>query len=177
MARPTYSNVDELKSAVDIKATAYMDARIYRALQAGADQVDSLCNRVFYPTTATRYFDWPPEAPSRSWRLWLNQNELASVSTLVAGGTTIVAANYFLEPNWGPPYNRVEIDLSSSSAFAAGDTHQRAIAITGVWAGAPLATDTAGVLAEALDASETGVDVSDSSLAGVGDLIKVDDEY
>lgn len=176
MARPTYANVDDLKGAADIKATAYMDARIYRALQAGADQVDSLCNRVFYPVAATRYFDWPGEQRSRSWRLWLNQNELVSVSSLVAGGTTIPGANYFLEPNWGPPYNRVEIDLSSSSAFAAGDTHQRAIAVTGVWAGAPITTTPAGALAEALDASETGVDVTDSSLIGIGDLVVVDDE-
>ncbi|MFD0469925.1 hypothetical protein ACFQ0B_17525 [Nonomuraea thailandensis] len=83
------------------------------------------------------------------------------------------AGDYFLRPDDGPPYNRLEIALDSSAAFSSGATHQRAIAITGTWCGCDIATATAGALAEALDSSETAVDVTDSSLIGVGDLVAV----
>jgi hypothetical protein len=99
-----------------------------------------------------------------------------SVSALVAGGVTIPGADYFLEPaNEGPPYNRVEVDLDSSSVFSSAGTHQRQIAVTGTFGYRDTSTVT-GALAEALDSSETGVDVTDSSVIGVGSLIKVDSE-
>ena len=42
---------------------------------------------------------------------------------IVAGGTTIPASGYYLEPvNDGPPYTRVESNLSSQYAFAIGAT-------------------------------------------------------
>jgi hypothetical protein len=49
------------------------------------------------------------------------------------------------------------------------------VVITGVW-GFSADTTPAGALAEAVDGSETGVDITDSSLAGVGDLILADSE-
>lgn len=174
--RPTYATVEDVKTALDIKYTARADGRIARALEAAADNVDSLCNRRFYHVKETRYKDWPPPQGSRSWVLWLDADELVSVTSLTAGGTTIASTDYLLRPDTGPPYNRIEIDLSSSAAFAAGDTHQRAIAITGVW-GYDNHEHAAGALAEALDNSETGVDVTDSSLIGVGDIIRVDNEH
>lgn len=183
ITRPTYATIESVRRALDVKWSANQDDQIGRALEAAADSMDGgtgriggLLKRRFYPETDTRYFDWPGESRSRPWRLWLDANELISVTTLTAGGTTIAAADYNLEPNTGPPYNRVEIDLSSSAAFSSGNTHQRAIAITGLW-GYAADTVTAGALAEALDASETGVDVTDSSAIGAGDLIKVDSEY
>lgn len=177
LSRPTYATRETLARATDVRASAHMDAQLDDALEAGAEAADALCHRTFYPQTATRYFDWPPPQTSRSWVLWLDADELASVTTLTAGGTTISASDYFLEPNRsGPPYNRVEIDLDSSAALASAGTHQRAVAIAGVYAGCRLNTTPAGALAEALDASETGVDVTDSSVVGVGDLILCDSE-
>jgi hypothetical protein len=108
--------------------------------------------------------------------LYLNQHELISASSLVSGGTTISASDYFLEPvNEGPPYTRVELDLSSSASFSAGETHQRSIAITGVF-GYTNETESTGTAAEAMDSSETGFDVSDSAHIGVGDIIVIDSE-
>lgn len=171
-----YATRESVKSALDSAETARNNAVVDRAIEAASRGAEKLCHRTFYPQATTRYFDWPDPRRSRSWRLWLDSNDLISVTSLVAGGTTIAATDYFLEPaDSGPPYTSVEIDLASTAAFAAGATHQRAIAITGVF-GYNTDESTAGALAEALDASEPAVDVSDSAAVGVGDLIRVDSE-
>lgn len=163
---------EQVKRRLDVKLTAYADAEVDDAIEAASRQVERLCHRVFYPTVATRYFDWPdPQSPT-SYRLWLDANELASVTTLVAGGTTIAATDYFLEPvNSGPPYNRIEIDLSSSAAFEAGDTHQQAIAITGVYCGCPLDTEAAGALNGGINDSVTTAVATNSALTEVGHIL------
>lgn len=174
---PVYATREQVKAALDSKESARNNLQIDRAIESASRSIESLTHRKFYPELTTRYFDWPDFDNRGASRLWLNADEVVSVSSLIAGGTTIVAADYFLEPvNTGPPYNRVEIDLSSNAAFNTGQTYQRNIAITGVFAGCALNTAVAGAVAEALDATETGVDVSDSSLIGIGDLILIDSE-
>ena len=177
ITRPCYSSREDVARALDSKLTARNFAQIDRAIEAAAVAIEGLTHRRFYPKVDTRYFDWPNDQYARSWRLWLQQHELVSVTTLTIGGTVIAAADYFLRPYDGPPYTRLEIDLDSSSAFgpAAGGTHQRAVSILGVY-GYSADDAVAGTTAEALDASETGVDVTDSALIGVGDLIKVESE-
>lgn len=171
-----YCSREDVKSALDIRETARIDRQIDRLIEGASRSIEGICRRKFYPQKATRYFDWPSRHAGPGWRLWLNQNELISVETLVSGGTTISASDYFLEPsNDGPPYTRLELDLSSSAAFGGGSTHQRSIAITGLF-GYNDETETVGTIVEDLDASETGIDVSDSSLIGVGDILKVDSE-
>ena len=171
-----YTTRESVKQALDAAETARNDAQVDRAIESGSRAIEALTHRVFYPQTATRYFPWPHPRYRSAFRLWLDADELVSVTSLVAGGITIPATDYFLEPvNSGPPYTSIEIDLGSSSAFSAGATWQRAIAVTGVF-GHSADSAPAGALAEALDNSETGVDVTDSSLVGVGSIIKVDDE-
>lgn len=176
MAAPWYCTREDVQRALDVKEAARAARQVDRAIEAGAREIEGCMHRIFYPLTATRTFDWPSPNRSRSWRLWLNQHELASITTLVAGGVTIAASDYLLYPAGGPPYNRVEIDLDSSAAFASGGTHQQAISIAGVYAGCRLDEADAGQLAEALDASETSVDVTDAAAVGVGDLLRVGSE-
>lgn len=174
----SYASREDVKRALDSKHTARDDAQVDRALEAGRLAVELLLHRRFYPFAGTRYFDWPNQAYARSWRLWLESNELVSVSALTSGGTTIAASDYFLrrtDDRDEAPYTYLEVDLDSSAAFSAGDTHQRSIAITGVF-GYSADTVPAGVTAEALDDSETGVDVTNSALIGVGHIIKVESE-
>lgn len=185
ITRPCYCTREAVKRALDIKQTARSDGQVDRAIESSSDIVDGgavggnrgagLMKRRFYPEVDTRYFDWPDRQGSRPWRLWLNQHELISVTSITAGGVAIAASDYFLRPDDGPPFTHVEIDLSSSAAYGSGDTHQRAVAIAGVY-GFTADTATAGALAEGLDASETGVDVTDSSVVGVGDVAIVDSE-
>lgn len=179
MTTPWYATREEIKAELDAKETARSNARIDRALADATEAVHGLCHRIFYPVVATRYFDWPNSQSRTSWRLWLDASEVVSVTSLVSGGVTIAASDYFLEPNvYGPPYNRIEIDLDSSASFGGGDTHQRDVAVAGVWAGSPLTETVAGTAAEALDTSETGIDVdaATSAAVGVGSLLRIESE-
>lgn len=174
-----YCTAEDVKTALDIKPGARADAAVARAVAGATDSVQGLCHRTFVPWQGTRYFDFP-DASSYSvpWVLRLGEHEVVSVSQLVAGGTTIDADDYSLEPNGdGAPYSRIEIQLDSAAALAAGPTSQRAVAVTGVWAGCRVTMDPVATLAEALDATETGVDVSDSAAIGTGDLLQVDSEW
>lgn len=175
MVEVSYCSREDIKSSLDVKETARANAQIDRLIKAASRSIEGLTHRFFYPWTGTKYFDWPNDQYAKSGRLWLDKQELVSVTSLVSGGTTIVAADYFLEPvNSGPPYSHVDIDLSSSASFDAGDTYQQSIAITGVFY--QLDEVSAGTLAEALDASETAVDITDSASVGVGHIIRVDSE-
>ncbi|WML79181.1 hypothetical protein [Streptomyces sp. VNUA74] len=167
-----------MKTTLDVAETAHNNAQVDRAVAAASRAAEGLLHRVFYPRVETKLFNWPNGQYARSWRLWLGQNELISVSSLSSGGVGIPEANYFLEPNeFGPPYDRVEIDLDSASAFSSAGTHQRAISITGIWGYADDNT-AVGALTEALDASEVSVDVDGETAAqvGVGSVLKVDGE-
>lgn len=177
MTTPVYATREDVRTAYAHTDTLIHNDRIDRALQSGSRAVDALCHRRFYPETDTRYFDFPGPAVGPSWRLEIYDNELISVTTLTAGATAIAASDYFLEPQrYGPPYDRIEIDLASSAGFGNVSTHQRAISVLGVF-GYDNQTVTAGALAEGLDDSETDVDVTNGYLAGVGSLLICDSEY
>jgi hypothetical protein len=179
ITRACYCAREEAAAAADVKASAYANAQLDRALETSADTVDGLCHRRFWPELATRYFDWPDWwSQGSAWRLWLDDNDLISVASLVSGGVTIGPSGYFLRRSDGkdePPYTHIEINLGTSSAFGGGPTWQRNIAVAGLW-GHSNAEAPAGALAEALDGSETGVDVTDSAAVGVGHLLRVDSE-
>lgn len=173
-----YTTRESVKSALSTATTARDNQRVDRAIEAASRSIEGLLRRKFYPQTATRYFDWPPRDRSRPWRLWLDENELISVTTLTAGGVTITAPDYFLEPaNSGPPYTRIEIDLASSAAFSSGATHQRAVAVTGVF-GYSNDEETAGSLSADLAASLSATATINWSTArfGVGDILRIDSE-
>ncbi|MGA5435477.1 hypothetical protein ACPCIZ_12885 [Streptomyces cellulosae] len=175
---PWYATRESVKTTLDVAETAHANAQVDRAIAAASRAAEGLLHRTFYPRVETKYFNWPNLQRARSWRLWLGHNELICVSTITAGGVVIPDTDYFLEPNeFGPPYDRIEIDLDSSSAFSTNGTHQRSIAITGTWGYTDDHT-AVGTLAEALDASETGVDVDGATAArvGVGSVLKVGSE-
>ena len=168
---------EEVKGAADIAETAYVNSRIDRAIEAGTTDVEELCHRVFYPTLATRRFDWPNAQMGSPYRLWLNQHEVASISEVTSGGVVIASSDYVLYPDAGPPYNRLEINLGTSAAFGGGDTHQKDISISGVFIGCPVKEDPAGLLAAAISSTTvTTVDVTDSGAIGVGQLLRVGSE-
>lgn len=173
-----YATREDVKQALDVKETARNDRLVDRALEGASRSVEALCHRRFYPVAATRSWDWPNGQYAASWRLWLDDNELITVSALTSGGSVLAPGGYLLEPNRsGPPYNRLEINLGTDGAFGGGNTHQRDISITGLYGYRDDQT-TVGALAEALDATETGVDVDGptSAAVGVGSIIRVDGE-
>ena len=174
-----YIGVEQFKRRAGKWGAAENDT-ILEIIKGVSQFIEDETNQNFFPVTATRLYPWPAWAPGRSWVLWVDRH-LISVATLLAKAqdsspTTIPAADFFLEPQeFGPPYTRIEIDRSSNSAFEAGDTQQRSISVAGDW-GHSATTEAAGALAEDLDNSETGVDVTDSSKVSIGDTILVDSE-
>lgn len=172
-----YCTREDVRNAVDAKDSVQSRAQIDRAVEAASRSIEGQLKRKFYPLSATRYFDWPNRQYARPWRLWLNQHELVSVSALVVAGTTISASDYFLRPDDGPPYTRIEINLASKAAFAAGSTYQRAIALTGVF-GHSAEEEAVGSLAANLGAAaaSTASVTWTTARIGVGDILRIDSE-
>lgn len=176
-----YTTVEDVAGALDVQPTARQYRDIARQVEAGSRAVDQLCRRpdgAFAPWTGTRYFDWPDDQSTSPWRLWLAPHTLVSLAGLTVdnGATSIATTDVVLYPNSGPPYTRLEVDLGSTSALSSDSTTQQALAVTGGPWGWTYDTDPAGALAEALDDSETGVDVTDASGIGIGSVVIVGTE-
>lgn len=169
---------EDVKGALDSAETARNNAQVDRAVAAAARSVEGLLHRKFRPVVATRSFAWPDDQRSPSWVLWLNGNELISLDSVTAGGTSIPTGNLLLEPNeYGPPYSRIEVDLGSQSAFQSGDTRQRAIAVTGLF-GYDNTEEPVGALAADLAADDdaTASITWTTPTIGVGDVLRIGDE-
>lgn len=173
-----FCNRDDVKRALDIAETARNNAQIDRIIEGASRDVEARLHRRIAPTLATRYIDWPNNQFGRSYRIWLDQNEAISLTTVVSGGTTISPANYLLEPaNDGPPYTRLEINLASTSGFDTGSTHQRDIVLTGLF-GYSNEEDQVGALTSTLAASLTAVAnvAFTTARVSVGDVLRIDNE-
>lgn len=179
IATPCYVTREQIMNLADVKYSAYLRDQIEEAIESGSRRADEFCQRVFYPITATRSFDWPSRMYSASWRFWISTDDLISLTSLVSGGTTIASSDYDLRNGDDfpePPYNRIEIDLSSTASFDTGSTHQKSLAATGRW-GFQYTTASVTTAAEALDGSETGLDLASSARVGAGDLLVIDTEH
>lgn len=170
---------EDVQRALDVKSTARSAAQIDRIIADVTTSVEGLLRRKFYPTVATRKFDWPdlPTGGAYPWRVWLNQYELIQADTVTSGGVVIPPAGYLLEPvNDGPPYDRIEINLGSQYSFNSAASWQQSLSIAGTW-GYDLTTAPAGTLAAALsNTTGTTVDLTDGAHLGVGSLVAVDAE-
>ena len=180
MQQPWYATREQVKRALDVAETARNNQQVDRAIAAASRSVEAQTHRKFYPYDGIRYFGFRPwRDASSSWRMWTNGDEIVSVSSLVVGGTTVSSSDYFLEPvNSGPPYQSVEMDLSSNSVFASGDTWQRAVAVTGTF-GFWDEQEAVGTLSSNLDADVTDtatITWTDPTDVGVGSILKIDSE-
>lgn len=168
------ASVEDVRAAVDAADSTQVDALIARHLTAASDKARALCSRAFTPWFGTRYFTWPNDQMSTSWKLWLDADELAGLPTRVeASGVEIT--DYFCEPaNVGPPYNRVELDLATAATWAGGLTPQRSIAITGPY-GFRLDSEALGALNGTID--ETTATAVLTITPQVGNLLVLGSEY
>lgn len=173
-----YTTREAVKRALGEQApSGERDKIIDQEIEAAAREIEGITHRIFIPKTQVRNYRWP-QRDGRGYVLFLDE-DLISVSALTKDddtATAIAAADYFLEPsNFGPPYDRIEIDLASTAFFSSNLTPQRAVRVTGSW-GYSANTEAAGALAEADDGSETALDVTDSSLIGIGDTLLLTSE-
>ena len=178
MADPWLATREAVKAAVQIKETARADRQIDIALGSASRTVEGQMHRRFRPLVDTKQVAYPSRNPGqRSWRLWLDQHDLISITTLTSGGTTIPATDYYLEPQAsGPPYTELQIDLGSSSSFTAGDSWQRSITIDGLWGHSDQSRPAGALAAPITDTTTTTITVTDGSLVGVGDILQTGGE-
>lgn len=180
ITRPVYTTREAVKRALDYKPSASNDEIIDDAIEGAARDIDGELKRRFYPEIKTLKFDWPNHSSAPAWELWLDSNEIISATSVTAGGTLLSANDYVLrrgDDKNEPPYDRIEILLSSNSAFHAGSTFQQSLAINGLWAACADDSAPAGTAAQALaDTTGTVLNVSNSTAIGVGDIIRADNE-
>lgn len=176
MNQAWYCTREDVMSAPDFKESAKNSRSIDRGIRNATKKIDDMCNRQFAPEFKTQYFGWPNLTYARPWRLWLDEHELLSVSTLTTGTVALTeGTDYFLEPVNEPPFNRVEINLGGQASFQVSDTFQRSIAITGWW-GFSDDQEPAAHLVNPVDQTSTSIDIDDSSNIGVGDTLILGDE-
>jgi hypothetical protein len=176
--RPAYCNRDDVKRALDIEGiTATSNGRIDRALGTVADTIEAQMHRVFYPLNASRFFNWPNYQYAYPWTLWLEQWDLVCATAIESPRGTALALNLvFLEPvnrKPGFPFESLELDRSTNVGWGMGPTPQHSIYITGTW-GFGADTDPAGTLTASIASGDATLNVSDSSLSGVGDVLVLD---
>lgn len=173
-----YATREAVKRSLDFAETARNNAAVDRALAAASRDADRLCNRQaggFWPEVRTRRFDFPDVASPTAWRLWLDSPELVSVTSVTSGGVTLDPASVLPRPDDGPPFDRIELDRSSTATFGLGSTPQRDVTVTGVW-GYSLDVETVGALAASVSSTTaTTIDVTDGTV-GVWDLLTIDSE-
>jgi hypothetical protein len=173
MLQPWYCTREDVKTALDMVASARSNSQIDSAIESSTRGIEDQMLRTFYPWQGTKYFNWPV-GDARSWVLYLRQNDAISVSSLSSGG--VLLTNFFLEPvNDGPPYTRIELNISTSAAFRVGATHQRDVTAVGLW-GYRNDELLMGAISGAINDSVTTIAVNSSANVGVGSLIRVDAE-
>lgn len=173
---PVYATREDVKRATDVASTARYNSQIDRELDSASRLIDGQMRRVFYPTLATRTLDWLDHQYSLTWRAWLDANEMAAPPTQVLSGGVDITSGIMARPDTGPPYTRLEIDLSTDASFSATSTYQRAISVTGLF-GYGAAETAGGSLAAVIStAGQTTTTVSNGALVGVGSIIRVDAE-
>jgi hypothetical protein len=178
-----YASRRQIKDAGNLRGDAN-DARVDRVGEAASAKIERMTRRFFIPRTETRLYRFPqPDTPSNLLEL---DTDLLSVTTLKSEAqnsspTTISSTDFFPEPN-NPGvdgvvrYDRIEIDTSSSAIFAAGDTGQRSISVLGEWGYSAELEVLQATAAEAIDTSETDIDIDRSDQVGPGDTILIDSE-
>lgn len=151
--------------------------------------IENEVQRTFVPYYATKKFYTDDLIQQRQWsagwnsfRLQFNEDCLA-VSEIVYFDTTLTAAQYRLTGGSSVnqyPYEAVLINRTQLAElpflYTAFDKH---VAVTGEWGVQDYENDqyiTVDTLAEALDETETAIDVTDGTLFNVYDYIRVGDE-
>lgn len=181
MARNLYATRDDVKARAGLADTAD-DAAIDQVISAVSRLIDAWCGRHFYAVFGTRYV-----TPVLADRLMLPIGyDLLAVTTLKtdSGGnrsyaTSWAATDYDLEPIGAPdqvppgPYWWLGRVAGGDYAFG---TAARNVQIVGKWGYYDVLETSSATLAEALDNSETGVDVSSGAAFKVGQVIVIDAE-
>ena len=180
-----YADVAMVKAALRIPSTQTGDDAALLALcESVSDAIDRYLGRSAHALTATRYFRWTG-APGHDRRTLRLDRPLIAVTAAGVDEdddgayelTLTEGTDYVLEPrnrDANEPALSLRL-LRTGSQIQAWPALADAVRITGRW-GWSEETEQAGTTAEALDTSETGVDLTAGHAVAIGDTIVVDSE-
>lgn len=172
-----YARLSDLKTALNITGTEN-DTALVRLSEDVSRALDNETDRIFYSEIATHYFNAQGED-------YLNlDRDLLSLTSLDVDvyGTAVYATNltgamYWLHPDNRTPYSRVYINPSAAGLpLSWFPDSRRSIRISGMWGYSNDTELTGTTAAEAIDTSETGIDVSSGALISQGETIVIDSE-
>lgn len=182
-----YATLQEYKDFVrsrggSVQSDSTDDAVIEFLLKSASRYIESATGRNFTPYVETRYYD-VPTGEEIDPRLLKVDGDLLEIITLTNGdGTVIPSTEYSLRPKNTTPHFGIRLTDNSTYVWAsdgAGDTHD-VISVSGFWGYhnhySSLAWYLGSTAGEAMDASETGLDVASNANFVVGDIIKYDNE-
>jgi hypothetical protein len=181
-----YATREAVKNAGQIKGSS-LDATIDRLIEAASTDVEAQLQHRFISYLATRGFNYPPRRPTGDpyyvypFGLFLDEDLLEAELVTKDGDveTTIAPTDYVLIPLNEDRKREIEINLASGAYLGPSPSSlagsQDAVRITGEW-GYSRATKPAGVLAGAVLIGDAVITIPDSSLVGVGDTLRIDDE-
>jgi hypothetical protein len=178
----SYASIADIKGVLGITATTD-DTVIRKIAESASRSIDQYCNRTFIAYSGTKYFNGDRE-------LWIP--DLLSITTLKTDdnedGTyeNTWTTDDYIEYGVGledtlNTYPRIRLEINSNgdyNSFASGV--QKGVQIIGLWgygdgiSATPYIIDT--TTAEALDTSETGVDVTAVTNLSAGQAILVESE-
>lgn len=180
-----YATMEQVKGSMEINQSAQADRLIRSKIDAGSRNVEGLTHRRFYPELKTITQDWPNNLSADAWQILLGDNTLISVTSLVSGGVSIPTnalrlRRYDDKPE--PPYDILEVDLSSAYALSAGPTFQQSQSITGLFGDQDTDTSIAGgLLGGAINSSVTTLVINPSAgyypdTIGIGAIVLIGTE-
>jgi len=182
----SYASLTELKNILSITSTTD-DVAMRKILEAASRSIETYCNRRFYSTTETKYFNgavtlWVPDLLSITTLKTDEDGDGTFENTFdgTAGTGDYIKYGTGLEDSLNTfPYTRLEINTNGDyGSFASGV--KRGVEIVGVWGygdgttATPYVTDT--TTAEAIDAGEVAIDVTSATNLSAGVTILVESE-
>lgn len=180
-----YTTRESVYQSLEVTETARARELVDRKIGAASRSIEGLLRRRFYPETKDLAFDWPNMSYAPPWEIQVEgDNEIIAVHSVTSGGVDIPVNNLLLR-RWDekpePPYQRVQINLSTNSVYSGGPTWQESVVFNVDTGFNP--TDTSfvdGLLAAGINSSVKSFTINPSTDAelnvGVGSLIVVGTE-
>lgn len=154
------------------------DPLLLSFIQEASIEICEAIKRVPHPYVQTRAYDWGGGFMPDIRTLNLDE-DLLELTTLTNLSATISASDYVLKSANTYPKWRVQIKIGTALSFTYSQTPEEAVSIAGIWGYVPhypSAWKILTTLAEDMDTSETGVDLTAGALIEVGHYLRVDTE-
>jgi hypothetical protein len=163
-----YASREQVKASLDYAEPARQNDQVERALASAVESINSLCHRIFYPFQTTIIWQ---EANTR-WRLWLGNPQLWDLESVLINDED-VSEHVVLQPNVGPPFELIELQLSSPVLFPTRSRQGVEIKVSGTWGYEDEVHETS--LSGVVDDTQTIINVNNAGLE-TGMVIRVGDE-